>query len=168
MLQFAPLDPVANPLMARIEASRVAAHCDDAGLLLHAHQSLGIGEIVGNRNLDHHMLAGAHAHLTLGGMHLRRRGEDRRLDAGLLQAFGQVGRPMRDAEFFRDLLGGLGPPAGERDHFNAWNIAHRFEMLDAESALPGQTDLHRCFPNLCFSRMICPSAVLETGTWWKR
>ena len=87
--------------MAGIEAPHVAAHGDDAGLLGDLHQRLGVLDAVGDRDLDQHMLAGAHHLLALAEMHLGRRGEDHRV--GALDAFGEFAGVMRDAVFLGDL-----------------------------------------------------------------
>ena len=71
-LQLAGLDALMNPLVAGIEAPGVAAHADDARLLLHLQQPFGVGQVVGNRDFDHHVLARAHALLGLLRVHLGR------------------------------------------------------------------------------------------------
>ena len=64
-------------------------------------QSLGVLDAVGDRNLDQHMLAGAHHLLALAEMHLGRRGQDHRV--GALDALGQLAGEVRDAVFLGDL-----------------------------------------------------------------
>ena len=90
-LEFAGQDLLVDPLVRGIEAARVAAHADEAGFLLHARQLFGVGEVVGDRNFDLHVFAGAHALDALLGVHLRGRGEDRGLDAGLREALVEIG-----------------------------------------------------------------------------
>ena len=87
-LQLALLDPLVDPLVAGIEAAHMAGHGDDAGLLGDLRQRLGILDIVGDRNLDQHGLAGAHHLLALAEVHLRRRGEDH--GVGALDAFAEI------------------------------------------------------------------------------
>jgi len=83
--QFALLDALVHPLMARIEAPHVPGHGDDAGLLGDAQERLGVFDAVGDRDLDQHVLAGAHHLLALAKVHFGRRGEDHRV--GALDAF---------------------------------------------------------------------------------
>ena len=54
----AGLDPLVHPLMTRIEAAGVAAHRDEAGLLLDRHDRFTVGQVVAQRDLDLHVLAG--------------------------------------------------------------------------------------------------------------
>ena len=100
-LQLAGDDLLVDVLMARIEAPHMAAHGDDAGLLGDLHQVLGVLDAVGDRDLDQHMLAGAHHLLALAEVHLGRRGEDHRI--GALDALGEIAGVMRDAVFLGDL-----------------------------------------------------------------
>ena len=109
-LELAGLDLLVDPLVAGIEAARVAGHGDEARLLLHRDDLLGIREVVRHRDLDLHVLAGVHALDGLGGMHLRGRGEQHGVEARLLQALGEVARPVRDAELLCDFLRGVGLP----------------------------------------------------------
>ena len=81
-LELAGLDLLVNPLVARIESPRVAAHRDKAGLFLNGENLFGVGKRIGNRNLDLDVLSGAHALDRLLGMHLRRGGQDDGFDAG--------------------------------------------------------------------------------------
>ncbi len=92
-------------------------------------------------------------------LHLRRRGEDRGLDARLLQALGEVGGPVRDVPLLGHLLRAVGAAAGERDDLDAVDLGKRLEMLDAERALAGETDLHGRASNV-----IRPTAVDDAGT----
>ena len=124
-----------------------------------------IGERVGDRDLDQHMLAGAHHWLALRGVHLRRAGEDRRLDAGLLQALGEIGRSNAGSHFFATSSvpgAGRGRRIERQPTSNAagMHFLDRLEMLDAERALAGETDF-MVMPLACralatsFSRMMC-------------
>ena len=103
--------------MAGIEAPHMAGHGDDAGLPGDLRQRLGILDIVGDRNLDQHVLAGAHHLLALRAVHLGRRGEDH--GVGALDAFGEIVAPMRDAVFLGHLLGAGGIAADERRDLDA-------------------------------------------------
>ena len=63
-------------------------------------------------------------------------------EARLLQRLGEVGRPVRDLPFSSHLLGTGRPTPGEGDDLDTWNVLHGLEVPDAESALPGERDLH--------------------------
>ena len=96
-------------------------------------------------------------------MHLGRRAQDHRVDLGLRQRLRQIGRHVRDA-----VLGGDGPGllrvgADHRHHLDAGNVLDGVEMLDAEGARTGQRDFDY-FAHV-FSKIRCPTAVLEAGTW---
>ncbi len=106
-LELTGIDLPVDPLVRRIEPPRVAGHRDDAGLLLHLHDFLGVLQVVRHRDLDLHVLARAHALDGLRSMHLRRRGEDHRLEAWLPEALGQVAGAVRNGELARHFLRGL-------------------------------------------------------------
>src|ERR1700704_2437805 len=190
-LELALLDPLVDPLVARIEAPHMAPHGDDAGLLGDLHQLLGVLDAVGHRDLDQHMLAGPHDLLALAEMHLGRRGEDDRV--GPLDAFREVAGVMRDAVFLGHRRRRVLVAADERGDLNALDTLQGIEMLLAKGALAGDANLHRHhFPlrtsrwvtraaarfilgvdfdlalplaaPFRFSRMMCPTAVLEAGT----
>ena len=128
--------------MAGIEAARVAGHGDESGLLLRFQNALGIGQRIGHGDLHLHVLAGAHALHGLIGVHLRGRGQDHCFQTGLLQALAQIARPMRNAEFLGHFFGGGWIAASQRNNLDAGNILDRLDVLHAESALPGDTNLH--------------------------
>ena len=132
-----------HPLMAGIEAPHVAAHGGDAGLLGDLHQRFGVLDAVGDRDLDQHVLAGAHHLLALAEMHLGRRGQDHRV--GALDAFGQFAGVMRNAVFLGDLRGRILIAADQGRDFDVGDALERIEMLLAERALPGYANLH-CLP----------------------
>ena len=104
--------------------------------------ALGVLDAVGDRDLDQHMLAGAHHLLALAEMHLGRRGQDHRV--GALDAFGQFAGEMRDAVFLGDLRGRILIAADQRRHLDAGNALERIEMLLAERALPRYANFHWC------------------------
>ena len=104
---------------------------------------LGVLDAVGDRDLDQHVLAGAHHLLALAEVHLGRRGEDHRV--GALDAFGEIAGVMRDAVFLGDLGGGVLVAADERGDLHARDALERVEMLLAEGALAGDANLHRHF-----------------------
>ena len=104
-----------HPLVAGVEAPRVAAHGDQARLLLgDGHDGLCIlrSSQVTQRDLDLHMLAGLQACQGLGGVHLRGRAQDDGVHVlQRARTVGQVGGDMADAVLGRDLAGscpGLG------------------------------------------------------------
>ena len=119
------------------------AHGDDAGLLGDLHQLLGVLDAVGDRDLDQHVLAGAHHLLALPEVHLGRRGQDHRV--GALDAFGEIAGVMGNAVLLGDLGGGVLVAADQRGHLDLGNALERVEMLLAEGALAGYADFHR-FP----------------------
>jgi len=130
-------------LVAGIEAADMAPHGDDAGLLGDLHQVLGILDAVGHRNLDQHVLAGAHHLLALAEMHLGRGGEDH--GVGALDAFAEVAGVVGNAVFLGHLGGRVLIAADQRGDFEARNALERVEMLLAKGALAGNADFHR-FP----------------------
>jgi hypothetical protein len=103
---------------------------------------LGVGEVVGHGNLDLHMLAGLQALDGLGGVHLRRRRQDRGLGAGLGERLGEVAGVVGNAEPLGHLPGGLLVAADQRDHLDPSDLLHRLKMAHAERALAGHYDLH--------------------------
>ncbi len=141
-LQFTGHDLLADPLVAGVEAARVAAHRDEPGALLRFQGLFRILEAVGQRDFHLHMLAGFQALDGLLRMHLRGRGEDHRIEAGLLEALGKIAGVMRNAEFLRDFPGGFLVATGERDDLDAGNLLDGLQMLDAERALSCQTYFH--------------------------
>src|SRR3954452_24780681 len=144
-LELTLLDALVNPLMTGVEAAHVPAHRHDAGLLGDLHQLFGVFDAVGDRDLDQHMLAGAHHLFALPEMHLGRRGENERI--GAFDALGQVAGVMGNAVFLGDLCGGVLIAADQRGDLYAGNALHRVEMLLAKGALAGYANLHR-FPLL--------------------
>src|SRR6266849_512998 len=176
--------------MARVEAAHVSAHGDDTGLLLDFRQRFCIRHAVGDRDFDQHMLAGAHHLLALAAVHLSRSGEDNGI--GTPNALAKVAAPVRDAVFLRDLRGRILIAADQRYDFDIRNTFQGVEMLLTERALAGYANLHRLLLTMSclafwaaarfgarsraddgrlllvlpwrFSRMICPTAVLDAGT----
>ena len=128
-------------LVAGIEAARVAAHGDHAGFLLHLHQPFGIGQIVRDRDLDQHVLAGAHALLAL----LRRAsGWARGITASRPGCFRLSARSPVQCGILNFLATSSVRwiAARERNDFNSRNIGERFQMLDAERTLSGEAYFH--------------------------
>src|SRR5688572_18156249 len=139
-------DLLAYPLVRGIEAPRMTTHADEAGFLLYAREFFGVPEVVGDRDFDLHVFAGAHALDALAGVHLRGSCKDRGFDAGLSQAFLEPGRPVRDAELFRDLGRRLGTAAGQRDDLGAGDLLDGFDVFYAEGALASDADFHDPYP----------------------
>ncbi len=84
--------------------------------------------------------------LGLLGVHLGGRCQDHGFQAGLFQAFGQIAGEMGNLVFPGYFLRRGLIAARERDHFDAGDFGDGVQVLDAEGALSGETDLHRgCF-----------------------
>ena len=152
-LQLTGDDLVMDPLVAGVEATRVAGHGNQAGFACHLDDLDRIGQAIGHRDLNHHVLAGTQGLDSLRGMHLRRRGQQHGLKARLLEAFADITRVVRDVELTRHLGRGLLVTTGQGDDLDAGDIGHSLQMLDAEGALSCQTDLHGVEPQT-FSRMM--------------
>ena len=153
--------------MARIEAPRVADHAGEPGRLLLREHRFGVGEVIGERNLDLDMLTRVHALDRLRSVHLRGGAEDHRVDAGLVKRLGEVGAGMRDAVLRRDCLRRLQPPPDQADDFHAVDVVQAVEVFLAERARAGQCDLHKFTSGQAATRRstIWPTAVLLAGTW---
>ncbi len=124
--QPAALDPLADPLVGGIEPPRVAGHRDEAGAGRGFGETLGVGEIVGHRDLDLHRLAGLQALDRLGGVEGRRRGQDDRVDVAPSQAQSSGGgwsSPGRMPKRAASACGRLGVGAYQQHHASASSIA---------------------------------------------
>jgi hypothetical protein len=86
------------------------------------------------------MLSGLEAFERLGGVHLRRRGEDDRIESRNFQALGEIGRDVADAVLRRRLFGLVEIAPDERDRLDPVDQLDRIEMLEAEGAGAGQRD----------------------------
>ena len=162
-LELAREDALVDPLMAGVEAARMARHRDDAGFLLHPHEPLGVRERVGHGNLDHDVLAGAHALLALRRMQLRRRGQNHRIEPRAAPGSppGSPSSAVSSSCCATSRAASALEPASEiTSTFGI--LRHCLEMLDAEGAVAGETNFHSA---LLFSRIMSPAAVLEAGTW---
>jgi len=82
-VQFFALCTLMNPLMGRVEASRVFHHADQSGLLLQCGYRFGICPAVRKGDFDLHVLAGVQALNSLCRMQLRGRAENGCLDSWL-------------------------------------------------------------------------------------
>ena len=130
-----------DKLVARIEAAGVAGHRDEPGALLDGEDGLGVLQTVGKRNLHLDMLARFHALDRLRGVHLGRRRQNDRVEAGQLEAVGEIRRHVTDAIFGRGLSRLVEFPADERDDLDPVDQLDAVEMLEAESARARQRDL---------------------------
>ena len=86
------------------------------------------------------MLSGLEALERLRGVHLRRGGEDDRVESRNFQALGEIGRDVADAVFRRRLFGLVELAPDERDRLDPVDQLDRVEMLEAEGAGAGQRD----------------------------
>ena len=77
--------------MAGIEAAGMAAHRDQPGFFLQIGDGLRVGQGIGERDLDLHMLAGLQAGDRLRRVHLGGRAQDHRIDLAKREAVGEVG-----------------------------------------------------------------------------
>ena len=109
------------------------------------------------------MLARLHAFDRLRRVHLRRRAEDRRIDAGQGERFGELGGRVLHAILRRRLARRLDRAADDGGDLDAADRLDGVEMLEAEGAGAGEHDLHAC-PQARFSRMMWPTAVFDAGT----
>ena len=135
-----------DPLVAGIEAAGMTGHGNEAGLFLHLVYAPGIGQVIGDGDLDLHMLARLHDLYRLVGVHLRGRGEDGGVYARLRQGLAQVGGPVRDAVFPGDLGGGIGAAAGDGSHFHTCNILQAVQVFLGKCTLTYHTNLHQTPP----------------------
>ena len=142
--ELARNDSLVHPLVARVEAARVADHRNLAGLFLESRDLLGVREAVGQRNLDLDVLARLEAGDRLCGVHLRGRAQDDGVDLRQREAVGEIAGDVADAVLGRDLLRLREFPAHDGDHFNTVDQLDRVEVLGAERAGAGKRDLDRC------------------------
>ena len=166
-LELAGLDPLVDVLVARVEAADVAAHARSTPVSFCTRDERSrFGERVGDRNLDQHVLAGAHA-LARPARHAPGSGVARITAStpGLLQASArsvvQCGILNSSATA---LVASGRPPASETTSTPAmFAIASRCFMPNAP--WPASSDLHVELPiPRAFSRIMWPTAVFEAGT----
>ena len=161
-------DPLVHPLMARVEAAGVATHRDEAGLLLHRHHRLAVGQVVAQRDLDLDVLAGAHRGDALFGVERGGRGEYDGIDGVDRQHVGQVGRGVLDAVLVGERPGPVEfatrrrrrPPRRRCSAWRrcAWRRTRRRRRARPRRSSPLLQDRR-------FSRIRLPTAVLLAGTW---
>ena len=152
-LEFARTNLVVDPLMAGIEPPHVVHHGHDVGLRLHAHQLLGVGQVVRHRDLDEHMLAGPHHLQCLGGVNGCRRSQNGRFDARLAQGLIEVERHVRDASCAGNRLGRLAHPAADRNDVETVDSLDGVEVLVREGALTNHADLQSTCPRTRYAEV---------------
>ena len=140
--ELAGLDPLVHPLVRRIEAARMTGHRDLAARLLRRGDLARVRQRVRDRNLDLDVLAGAQHLLRLRRVHLRRRGQDRGIDAGARERLAEVARVVRDPVLVRDRRGRLLIAADEARNLDVRNVLQTVQVLLAEGALANHHDLH--------------------------
>jgi hypothetical protein len=136
-------------------------HGNDTGLALNSHQALRIRDRIRHGDLDHDVLAGAHALLALRRVYGRRSRQDHGVEAGQRQALREVCRAMRNPPGLRHFARRLEVGARQRDDFDVRDLCHRLQMLDAEGTMSRETNFHDVF---LFFKIIRPAAVLDAGT----
>jgi hypothetical protein len=86
------------------------------------------------------MLAGLEALKRLRRMHLRRRGQDDRIEPRLPEGLGEIGRGVSDALFRRRLFCLVKLAADERDRLDPVDPLDCVEMPEAKGAGAGERD----------------------------
>jgi hypothetical protein len=113
-----------------------------AGALLRLDDSLGVNQIVGQRDFDQHMFAGFHAGDCLRSMHLRGCRQDDRIDVVECQRVGEIIGPMADAVVDRDRFLGASRTVNDRDHLGTVDHLDGGKVFAAESSCSGEGQLH--------------------------
>ena len=80
--------------------------------------------------------------IGLRRVHLRRRRQDRGVDAGPRERFAEIRRPVRNAVLLRDGLRRLLAAADEAHDLDVLDVLQAVEVFAAKSALPDHDDLH--------------------------
>ena len=140
--EFARGDPVVHPLVGGIEAAHVVDHRDDPGLLLDAYEGLGVDQAVGHRDLDQHVLAGAHGGGRLGCVDRCGCRKDRGLDSRHGEGFLEVEGPVGDAALRRHGACRVGHAAAQGRDLDAVDTRQGVQVPVAEGAFAGHADLH--------------------------
>ena len=136
------LDPVVHPLVARVEAPDMVRHRHQAGFALHLGHPFRTRERVGHRDLDQHVLAGAHRLLGLVGVDRSRRREDGRFDSRLRQGVRKIRRPVRNAVPGGRRLRVLGHAARNGHDVHTVDSCQRIQMLVGKGPFTDHADLH--------------------------
>lgn len=89
------------------------------------------------------MLTSEHGLLGLGGMDLRRGGQNGCLNPRAGEAFGEVKGPMRNSPLRCQFLCVRGKAAGQAHHLDPVDSSQGIEMLSGNRTFAGNTDLHK-------------------------
>src|SRR5262245_29838911 len=100
-----------NPLMARVESTRMATHCHDTGFFLRSENFFSVRQRISNWNLNLHVFARAHALHSLLGVNLCRGCQNDGIKVRASQRVIEICCPVRDSVFFSSSLCGLGRSA---------------------------------------------------------
>ena len=136
--ELAAPDAPMDPLVRRVESPRVTDHADAAGVMLHACDLARVRPVVGERDLDLHVLAGPHALDGLRGVQLRRCRQDHGVDAGPVERLGELRGDVRDAEFRGNFARLLERAADQRDDLDAADDLDRLQVLLAKAPAPAR------------------------------
>ena len=154
-LQFARVDPAADPLVRRVEAAHLPGHRQDARLLLYTANRFTVGKRIRHRNLDQHRLARFHAGNGLFGVHLRWRRQDDRIDVFVRDAGFKRGRGKSNAALCSQGIDlGLGGAHHGRDS-HVVDVGNRIQVLCSKGAI-GTRDANPHFDtpkSFLFARM---------------
>src|SRR5690606_18441940 len=86
---------------------------------------------------------------------LRRRRDDRRLDARLRESLVEIRRPVRSSVLLRYLLRRVRASAGEADDLDIFDVLERVEMLTPECSLADDDDFHWVFSSFSIAVLCC-------------
>src|ERR1700733_82154 len=167
-LQYAKLavdDASVQPLVRRIEPAGVAHHAGKAGALLDLSHRFGIGPVVGQRDLDLHVLAGLHALDRLGCVHRAGRAQDRGAHPWLRQGLPELGRDLADDVLLRDRPGLVDLPPHQRYHLDTADQPQRIQVFLAEGTDAGQYDFHRALYGWASGVRPPPSIMAAYCSW---
>src|SRR5262249_26201627 len=85
--------------MARVESTRMSAHCNDTGFFLHCENSFSVGKRISDGNLNLHVFARTHALHSLLGVNLCRGCQNDGFKAGASKRLIEIRCPVRDLVF---------------------------------------------------------------------
>ena len=142
MLNSPADDPLVHPLVARVEAARVAAHARPGRSRFCTAATACASAQLSASGISTCTCLPAFRHGDrLRGVHLRRRAQDHRVDVLRAPGFGEVGAWHAPMPYLRgDLLGLLELAADQRDDLDAVDDLEAVEVLDAERAGAGERD----------------------------
>ena len=148
-----------NVLVGWIEAPGVADHAGEPRVPGLGEHRLGVGQTVGEGDLDLNRLPGVHTGDGLGGVHLGGCAEDDRIDVIAGQGLGEIGGGVADTVLGGHGQGRLKAAAHQGCHPDALDGLQPIQMLFTERPGPCNGEFHGCG-----SRTIWPTAVLLAGT----